>query len=431
MAERGYRSEDRSKLVSGAMWMRGVALVVMAGCAVDEVVDESTVEQEAAATYPWKQPAKWPFNVQSSRMVVHYQTSADLAMAQTILGDVEDAWSKQMTTAGSRVPLDDGGLAGPDGRFDVYIQQGLGSLYVAAIAANTSTTWDDYSTAMVLDPWSVYGGAEMRPNIFHELRHASQAVDDWYEQAWLFEAEATFWEAVYYGYERIAFAWADYQLHPEWTPFKNDRYSTWYMYGGAMFFAHLRKTVFNNTMTFSNDMWLGSRNPAGTNEPDWVDALGPILAAKGTTVFDQVVSFARARWYTGSRANAQIIDGATAIAEVATRSHVRASGATKTTFIPNPEVLGTIYTTITKAPTDGSTLKISLSNIDAKARPIVQVVGQTNGDRILDLTNGQTQTVTLTGNTLTLAVTMLPSNGQFDVDSPGTQAYKATVNVER
>ncbi|HEY5938199.1 MAG TPA: hypothetical protein VIU61_26290 [Kofleriaceae bacterium] len=410
--------------------MRHVLVVAIAlvGC-VEGPAELAELEQEAASP-PWKQPAKWPLNVQTPRFVVHYQTTGDLAVAQSVLADVDDAWTKQIAQGGARAPLNDGGVAGPDGRFDVYLQRGLGSLYVAATVANAATPYTDYSTAMVLDPWDpVYGGAELRANTFHEFRHASQAVDDWYEQAWVFEAEATVWEAVYYGYDRIAYVFADYQAHPEWTPFKNDRYATWYMYGGAMFFAHLRKTVFNNSLAFTNDMWLGSRS-TGTNEPDFVDALGPILAARGTTVFDQIVKFARARWYTGSRANTTIMDGAGSIAEVAARSHVRASGAVRTTFVPNPEVLGTTYTTITAAPTDGSTLRISLSNIDAKANPIVQVVGQTAGDRVLDFASGPA-TVTVVGGKITLAVTMLPSSGQFDVDSPGTQLYKATVNVDR
>jgi hypothetical protein len=413
--------------------MRGAAVASVlfsTACMIDKVADPdlSTTEQQAA-TVPWNQPAKWPYNLSTPRLYVHYQAAGDLAMAQTVLADVEDAWTKQMTQGGSRVPLADGGLAGPDSRFDVYLQRGLNSLYVQAVAANDATTWDDYSTAMVLDPWGQYGGVEMRPNVFHELRHASQAVDDWWEHPFLFEAEATAWEAVYYGYDRIDYVWADYQAHPEWMPFKNDKYFTWYMYGGAMFFLWLRQNVFANSLAFTNDMWLASRNPAGTNEPDFCDALSPLLAARSTTLFDQLTSFARARWYTGSRANGTL-DGGASIAEVAPKSHVRASGATRTSFIPSPEVLGTIYTVVTAAPTDGATLRVSLSSVDAKAKPVVQVVGQGTGDRVLDLSSGSA-TVSVVGGQVVLAVTMQPSNGQFDPDTAGTQLYKATVNIDK
>ncbi|HEX5060749.1 MAG TPA: hypothetical protein VFV99_15375 [Kofleriaceae bacterium] len=394
---------------------------------LDEPV--SSVDQEASASPPWKQPAKWPYSIETPRVVLHYQATGDLATAQTVLSDVEDAWTKQITQQGSRPPLDDGGVAGPDGRFDVYLQRGLDSLYVSSVAANAATPYDDYSTAMVLDPWGQYGGAEMRANVFHEFRHASQGADDWWEHIEFFEAEATAWEAAYYGYDRLPYVWADYQAHPEWTPFKNDKYVTWFMYGGGLFLLHLKKSVFQNSFAFLNETWLRSRS-AGTNEPDFADALGIVLAAKGTTLFDQIVAFQRARWYTGSRANATIIEGAAAIAEVATRSHTRASGAQRTSFVANPELLGTIYTVVTAAPTDGGTLRISLSNVDAKARPIVQVVGQNNTDRVLDLSSGSA-TVSVVGGKVVLAVTMLPSNGQFDPDSVGTQLYKGTVNIDK
>ncbi len=403
--------------------------VVLAGaCALDDA--DAPDDIEAANTVPWKQESKWPYAIETPSFIVHYQKPGDATMAQTVLAFVDSAWQSQIVQQGSRAPLDDHGAAGPDGRFDVYLQLGIDSLYVASVAAEPATPYDDYSTAMVLDPWGQYGGPELEANIYHELRHASQAVDDWWEHIHIFEAEATLWETVRFGPERLSFVWADYQAHPEWTPFKDDRYTTWFMYGGAMFLLYLHQNEFGNSLAFSNEMWLRSRNPAGTNEPDFADALDQILRSRGTSLFDELLGFARARWYTGSRANNQIFASGAAYAEVATRAHTRAANAQRTTFLANPQLLGTIYTVIQAAPTDGTTLRVSLSNIDAKARPIVQLVGQNNTDRILDLSTGSA-TIPLASGRATLAVTMLPSNNQFDPDSVGTQAYKATVNIDR
>lgn len=176
-------------------------------------------------------------------------------------------------------------------------------------------------------------------------------------------------------------------------------------------------------------MWLRSRDSANSNEPDFIDALGVMLAAKGTSLFDQIVKFDRNRWYTGTRANGAL-DGGASLPDVATRAHARASGATRTSFVANPNVLGTIYTVITAAPTDGATLRVSLSSIDAKAAPVVQVVGQGAADRVLDLSSGSA-TVSVVGGKVVLAVTMLPSNGNFDPDTASTQLYKATVNLDK
>lgn len=386
-------------------------------------------ETEDAATVPWKQPAKWPYQIASPRMIVHYQASGDLAMAQSVLADVEHAWAVQVTQQGALAPLDDHAVSGPDGRFDVWLQRGLDSLYVSSVAANSATAWDDVSTAMVLDPWGHYGGAEMPANVFHEFRHASQGTDDWYEHTQVFEADATMWETLYYGYDRLSYVWADYQAHPDWNPFKDDNYATWFMYGGAMFLIHLEKNVFGGTPAFSNEMWFRSRDSSSGNEPDFVDALGVMLAAKGTTLFDQIVTFDRSRWYTGARANGSL-DGGASLPDVATRAHTRASGATRTSFTANPQVLGTIYTVVTAAPTDGTTLRVSLSSIDAKVKPVVQVVGQGAADRVLDLSAGSA-TVALTAGKIVLAVTMLPSSGKFDPDSAPTSLFKATVNLDK
>src|SRR5262245_35317652 len=118
-------------------------------------------DQGIGNIYPWQHPSQWPFSIESPRIVVHYQLAGDLAMAQTVQTAVEHAWQVQVTDQGARAPLDDGGVAGSDGRFDVYLYQGINELYVASVAANPATTYDDYSTAMVLDPWGQYGGAEL------------------------------------------------------------------------------------------------------------------------------------------------------------------------------------------------------------------------------------------------------------------------------
>ena len=414
------RAVSSKLVVVASLWL-------VAGCLSEEPMLSET--EQNAATVPWKQFAKWPYRVESPRMIVHYQATGDLAMAQSVLADVEHAWDVQITQLGSRPPLDDKAVSGPDGRFDVWLQRGLDSLYVSSVAANTSTPYDDYSTSMVLDPWGQYGGAEMPANVFHEFRHASQGADDWYEHIQVFEADATMWETLYYGYDRLSYVWADYQAHPDWNPFKDDNYTTWFMYGGALFLIHLDKTVFGGTPAFSNEMWLRSRDSANSNEPDFIDALDVMLAAKGTTLFDQIVKFDRSRWYTGARANGSI-DGGASLPDVATRPHARASGATRTSFVANPNVLGTIYTVVTAAPTDGTTLRVSLSAIDTKAKPVVQVVGQGTNDRVLDLSAGSA-TVNLVGGKVVLAVTMLPSSGNFDPDTASTQLYKATVNLDK
>lgn len=409
---------------TGRVVCTGLVLAV-AGCAIDSESVETS--EQAANVLPWKQPAKWPYQVESPRVIVHYQAAADQSTAQSVLADVEHAWTEQITNSGGRAPID-GGTIGPDARYDVWLQRGIDTLYVTSTGTNPATTYDDAFTSMVLDPWGQYGGAEMPANVFHEFRHGSQGTDDWNEHIWMFEAEATLWETSYYGYPRLSYVWADVQAHPDWTPFKNDRYTTWFMYGGALFLLYVKNHVFNGQLAWSNDTWLRCRNPAGTNEPDFYDALGQVLAPKGTTVLAELTSFTRARWYTGARANGAIEAG-DQLPDVATSVHTRASGATHTTFQAAPQMLGTTYVRVQRAATDGTSITVSLASVASGARAVVQVVGQGSADRVLDLSTPKA--VAFVGNEAVLAVTLQPANGQFDPDTVGTQTVKATLAFDR
>lgn len=415
------------------MFARGLLLVPLVACASAEDSGVVTADREVASSLvPWKHPEKWPHSVDSARLIVHYQKAGDRDMAETVLADLEEAWRIQVDEQGAAPPLDDGGRAGPDGRFDVYLWRGIDTLYVDAIEENAATPWSDATTFMVLDPWGKYGGAELRPNIFHELRHAEQAVDDWWEHIEFFEAEATMWETAQHGYARLANVWADYQAHPSWTPFRDDDYRTWTMYGGALFLLYLRQHVFHGDLGFSNEVWHLSRNGPGAdedptlNEPDFADALEQVLAAKGTHLFDELVGFARARWYTGARADGTLQGGAD-IAEVASTTARRRAGASRVSFTVAPQMLGSVYTVVQKAPGDGAAMKVSLSAVDAPVQPVVQVIGQGAADRVVaggDL-------VRFDGGRLVLVVTLLPANGKFDPDTVSSKTYRATVNLDR
>lgn len=407
--------------------------LLLSACAVSGDATEPGPEirvgrvQQAAASPPWKQAAKWPYAVSNPRIVVHYQATGDLAMAQTVLGYVENAWQVQVVQQGGRAPLDNGVIGG-DARFDVWLQRGLNSLYVASTGTNAATPYDDAFTSMVLDPWGQYGGAELEANVFHEFRHGSQGADDWNEHIQFFEAEATLWETAYYGYPRLSYVWADYQAHPEWTPFKDDRYATWFMYGGALFLLYLKNHAFAGGLAWSNDVWLACRNPAGTNEPDFADALQAKLATRGTSLFAELTSFARARWYTGPNANGTLEAG-DVIPAVASTTHARANNATRTTYLASAETLGTVYKVVQKAPSDGATIAVSLTSVGANAAPVVQLVGQGSGDRVLDFSAGPTRVPFVNGKAV-LAVTMVPSSGTFDPDTvSGT--LKATVVLDK
>jgi hypothetical protein len=417
-----------------------IALAVplaLASCTLDLVQHAERSSQLRAVgqgIVPYQHPELWPLQLSSTRIVVHYRTADEQAMAEQVLGHVEHAWQVQIDAGGALPPLDDHGLAGPDGRFDVYLWRGVDEPYVVGVAPDDITWYDDTSTSMVVDPWGEYGGAELEANVFHELRHASQGSDDWWEHAHAFEAEATLWEAAYYGIERLSLAWEAYQAHPEWTLFRSDGYRTWYMYGGALFLLYLSEHAFGGDLAFSNSMWQRSRNAPGANvhpelnEPDFADALQDLLAAQGSSLFDQVLGFARARWYTGARANGSLPGGAI-LPEVAHGTHTRRTGARQTSFSASPQMLGTSYVVVERAATDPAALWVSLSTTSGGARFAVQTVGGAPADATLDLGAGPVQVSFGSGTALTFVVTALPADGVFDPDLVGTAQMTASLTL--
>ncbi len=440
--------------------------VVIAGCAAEAVepapvepapiepalVEPAPIERrlrprEAAPTrsslaavgmglVPHKRPEQWPFHVASARILVHYRAADEHDEAVEALSLVEQAWQVQIDQGGARAPLDDHGVAGPDGRFDVYLWRGVEEPYVYGLAPEAATPYEDWSTAMVLDPWGPYGGPDLPANVFHELRHASQGSDDWWEHPQVFEAEATLWEVAHYGLDRAPIAWDDYQARPEWTLFRDDGYRTWYMYGGALFLLYLSEHVFGGSLSFTNGMWRRSRNPPGAeqdpslNEPDFVDALETLLAGAGTSLRDQVVRFARARWYTGARANGSLPGGAE-LPGVAHGKHTRKAGAGKTQLSVSPQMLGTSYVVVERAATDPEALWVSLSGTSA-ARFAVQAVGGAAPDATLDLSAGPAWLHFGAGRKVTLAVTALPVAGAaFDPDLVASSRMSASLTLRR
>lgn len=400
-------------------------------------------------TTPWQTPQYWPYAIGdqapnlSDHFVIHYTDAGDLAMAVEVLGHLEGAWHDQIMVNHALPPLSDNGIAPPNGKLDVYLWRGIDTLYVDSVTDNPSTWWDDAATYIVLDPWGQYGATfeERRANIYHEFRHAShQAATDWWEDFPIFEADATFWEARRYGFARLPFAWADFQARPDWSPFRDDAFRTWSMYGGALYFDYVSRRYFNNGLGFTNEMWLLSVNPPGAefdpskNEPDFVDALGQLLSEKGTTFFDSIVGFTRARWYTGSRAAGQnfFTDGAV-LAEVTPRIHTRGGGSPKSSVRIDAQMLGSAFITVVRGAADPAELNVSFkAGGQGTARSVVQTVGNGSADAVLNLDAGPARLRFGANGRATIAVTVLPGPGMtYDPDLADDTQFSTELVFDR
>lgn len=256
--------------------------------------------------HPCASPEHWPLDLASAHLPLHvHHRPGEEATAAEVLALLETSWDAELAL-GFRPPLPDGDLCGPDDGFDVFLWDGLVESYVDTLGENPDTAWDDEHTYMVLDPWGPYGGEVLDATVAHELNHAMQATDDWWDSPIAFEMTSTFVEELVFPEDD---GWlqqvADFQARPHWSLDHDDAYETWYMYGSALYLHYLRERWFSGDAAFVGQMWLGMRS-AGGNEPDFEDALDILLREVDGDFPASVLDFARWRWDTGARADAVI-----------------------------------------------------------------------------------------------------------------------------
>jgi len=362
---------------------------------------------------------QWPESLmsQSHPYSVHYP-AGEMATAQTVVATMDRAWSYEVVQLGFTPPPGDGGDCGPDDRLDVFLWPGQEITYVEQLGEILSTPHEDATVFMVVDPWAA--DIDLAEVIHHELNHACHAGDDWWEPVTVFEMSATYVESLTPGGSGAwAFVVDDFQAEPTWSLDRDDEYATWYMYGAALYLRFLEQRYFGGDPRFVADMWRSSRNPPGDNEPDWIDALDQLLRDGGNTTFvESVVEFARWRWFTGTRADAQHLTDGADYAEVPTALELDAQTDRGTV---EPMVLGSAYVTIRGAA--NATARVRVNGGNGVTWSVQSVDGDTFSTGSFDVPLGAS-------GAQTLVITALP-RGTHDPDDRTDDRYSAMVRFIR
>jgi hypothetical protein len=375
---------------------------------------------------------QFPYSIRSEKLpvLVHYYKKVELETARQVLEYVEKGWDYHVNRLGMRPAITDNGECGPDAAFDVFVWKGHRSCLVNVLSGDTSTAWDDRRGYMVVDAWGPYGGPELEETVVHEMAHASQAADDWYEAPHTFEMSAVFTDQVYAD-RYIKTYFDDFQAHPDWALDRDDKYETWYMYGSSMYLLYLKDRFFGGEPQFLSRMWLGSRNPPGAendqtlNEPDFADALDSILKEKGSSYVDTVPEFARWRWYTGDHVDDRHfrhfrngLDNLKA-AKLALAAQAEAKPGTISISENAPMMLGTSYIELKAGTGTPQALYVTLqAQLKPGVRFVVQAVPGLTADadgETLDLSSGPKQLRLTANQSRTLIVTAVPT-GPYDPD---------------
>ena len=385
----------------------------------------------------------FPFSVRSTThpVLVHYYKESERETAEQVLAFTEKGWDYHTKRLGMRAALTDGGECGPDAAFDVFVWKGHRSCLVNVLSGEPTTAWEDRRGFMVVDPWGPYGGVELEETVVHEMAHASQAADDWYEAPITFEMSAVFTDQVYAD-RYIKTYLDDFQAHPDWALDYYDEYETWYMYGSSLYLLYLKDRFFGGDPAFISRMWLGSRSPPGAgedqtlNEPDFVDALDGMLADQGMTYVKTVPEFARWRWYTGDHVDdrhfrhfSQGLENLRA-AKLAVAARVQAKPIQVNVNTNAPMMVGSSYIEVL-APADAA--REVYVSLDAPAelsrRFVVQAVPGLTPDsdgEVLDLSAGPARLRFPADGQRTVIVTALPT-GPYDPDERENTRYPFTL----
>lgn len=404
--------------------------------------DTPTPEPIPEHARPCEQPGLWPYSIESLNqpIIIHYHAEGELAMAEEVLSYLDTSWTIETEGLGFRAPLDDRGQCGPDGRFDVFLWKGLNTCYADVVAPNLETPYDDYSSYMVVDPWGDYGGEILDSTLAHELNHACQASDDWWDSPIVFEMTSTLIEdAVFDDDNEYMGLLFDFQGRPNWSLDRNDNYRTWYMYGAVLYFLYVNDRFFDGDFSFASEMWLNMRNPPGAstdptlNEPDFEDALDDILWERAGIGFpDSVIEFARWRWYTGERDDGKHFEEGAMFPEDALVASIPVPISSGTISpSPAPMMLGNVYLDLVAAPGTrdvGVTLEPETT---AAVRYVVQAVPGLDGESdgvLIGEGAGSWRVPLARGGTRTLIVTILPV-GEDDPDTRTDDVYPFRITL--
>jgi hypothetical protein len=360
-----------------------LALVAWSGCVLPpdgEGVGDGEGEGDSTEpldpdTDPCERPDAWPYSTVSTThpLRVHWRARAEEPVAREVLRHLDEAWVVQVDGLGLPAPLTDevGGGAfgcGPDERIDVFLFRGIEEAYVDVVVENTGTPIEDYGPYMVIDPFGDYGGEFLRPTVFHEFHHMTQAALDWLDAAIVYEMSATFVEeAVIDSHATWEFTIFDVTDNPDWSIDRDDGYETFFMYGQALYLIFLQHAIFDGDIDFFVKMWRGLASPAG-EPPSYQDALDVVLTDKGLTFLDTVPRYARWLAYVGDRDDGAHFPRGALYPDVFA-SLVEVTAPTTTTV--QPMVLGSAHVDIVAA----GPVAVSLSGtLSADVEVVVQQI---------------------------------------------------------
>jgi hypothetical protein len=424
-------------------------LAALYSCLITGCGSESTSPNEPVSIpgdcKPCEHPEYWPYSVASDKypFVVHYHSSDELDVSRKVITELETAWYRQINLQGYTPPPSDEGMCGQDGRFDVFIWRGINTCQVNIVSEKFMTPWGGRASYMKLDPFGTNGGDILPQTVAHEFNHATHAANDWNEAGDIFEMSASYVEQLYG--PSVHYCVLDFQTRPNWGLLKYDNYSTWYMYGSALYMHFLRDYYFNGDDSFLPELWVACRNTPDlyVNKPHIVDAFNSFLIPLGTNFENSVQEFARWRFYAGIRDDGVHFRRLPTFTEQyaflpeATIPIDQITLSTLTYEVPSaqlPMLTGNVYLEIQRENATQTSFQVSINTqTNPTVRWVVQAVpGLSAGSdgEIVDLSSGPARVSFGPIGRRTLILTVLPAAGMsFNPNNQTDTTYPVSINI--
>lgn len=238
---------------------------------------------------------------------VTFGNQSEQSLAEQILADAEESFSREVTDWGFWAPPIEPGT-------DFYririatMEPGVAG-YTSPYLSNPDTSWSDAFTYIAIDPG--LDDLTRQSTVAHELNHAMQIAMDVLEPTAFMENTASYIESEVFpeSWPLTLFTFASFQSDP-WRPLESmGGGNDYFPYGGALFVYWLDHTYGGGARTFLRRVWEESVQDGYPNEPDYFDAIDT-LTTEGGGVVEVMRSFSEDRFFVGQSDDGQHLDGA-------------------------------------------------------------------------------------------------------------------------
>ncbi|MFH2005074.1 MAG: DUF6055 domain-containing protein [bacterium] len=258
-------------------------------------------------------PADLAYSIESTQwpIRVSYASTGQASYAQTVLAAAELSYNVQISDFGFYQPVIEPGYS----PYRFYIEdagQGVAG-YTSPYDTNPGTSYTTCFTYIVIGP-NLPGGPSS--TVAHEISHSMQASMDCLEPTAFWEHTATYIEGITNPAWFAETLWfVPYFQAAPWRPLDYFASGAGYPYGGMLWLYYLVDTFApTEGGVLVRELWEASmQSDWNVNEPDFYDAVGTVLSARGfeSGDLDSVYpDFAEARYFVSSNDDGAHMAGA-------------------------------------------------------------------------------------------------------------------------